>query len=105
MPTMFELPVEYASYQFEGNKFHVWHLYPLRTSKRDLLITYFHENNVQALLHYPIPAHKQKAYHNLSEKFLPIAEKIHEQVVSLPISSSISDSECSYIIQLLNEFI
>lgn len=102
--TLFKLPVKCGNYKVESNKSHVWHLYVMRTDKRDLLINYLHENNVQALVHYPIPIHKQKAYHKLSGKLLPLTDKIHEQVISLPVYSTISDSECNYIIKLLNEF-
>ena len=61
-------------------------------------------NGVQTLVHYPIPIHKQKAYiefHNLS---LPITEKIHNEVLSLPLSSVMIKKDIDIVIKLLNKY-
>ena len=70
---------------------HVFHLFVIRTQNRDELQQYLLENGIETLIHYPVAPHKQKAlasYNNLS---FPITEKIHEEVMSLPISPVITD--------------
>lgn len=84
---------------------HVWHLFVIRTSKRDALQKYMNENGVQTLIHYPIPPHKQAAYAAFNELSFPITEKIHEEVLSLPISGVMSDSEIRDIVDIINNFL
>jgi len=82
----------------------VWHLFVIRTKKREDLIEYFLDNNVQILIHYPIPPHKQKAYKEWNVKSFPISEKIHDEVLSLPISAVQSLEDTKKIVDLINEF-
>lgn len=83
---------------------HVWHLFVIKTSYREKLVNYLSINNVQTLVHYPIPPHQQDAYQEWREDSFPISEQIHEQVLSLPISSVINKSEVDHIISLLNSY-
>lgn len=84
---------------------HVWHLFVIRSKYRDKLKDYLQENGIETLIHYPIPPHKQLAYKSsLGELELPITEIIHEQVLSLPISSIISDDEMNHIVSVINKF-
>ena len=83
---------------------HVWHLFVIRTSKRVELQNYLTDNGVQTLIHYPIPPHKQLAFKSLNNLKLPITEKIHGEVLSLPISSIISVEELQNIVKELNRF-
>lgn len=83
---------------------HVYHLYIIRTPYRDELIEHLSENGVQSLIHYPIPPHKQKAYPELANLKLPISELIHKEVLSLPISPVMNESEISAIIDACNSF-
>jgi dTDP-4-amino-4,6-dideoxygalactose transaminase len=84
---------------FTGN---VWHLFVIRTSKRDQLQQYLTENGVQTLIHYPIPPHKQLAYNSMNNLSLPITEKIHSEVISLPMSGVIEMEEVERVYGLLN---
>jgi dTDP-4-amino-4,6-dideoxygalactose transaminase len=83
---------------------HVWHLFVIRHNKRDELQQYLLENGIQTLIHYPIPPHKQNAYKELNELDLPITEKIHNEVLSLPISGVESFENTKKIVELLNEY-
>jgi len=83
---------------------HVWHVFVVRANERDHLQKYLTENGVQTLIHYPIPPHKQKAYKQWNELSYPISEKIHREILSLPISPVMSESEISQIISVLNDF-
>lgn len=83
---------------------HVWHLFVIRTEDRNNLQKYLTENGVQTLIHYPIPPHKQEAYKEWNDLSFPISEKVHNEVLSLPISPIMSNDEIENIINLINEF-
>jgi dTDP-4-amino-4,6-dideoxygalactose transaminase len=87
-----------------SNKEHVWHLFVIRHPHRDQLQQYLTANGIQTLIHYPIPAHKQKAYKELNYYTLPVTEKIHNEVLSLPISQVMKDEEAILVTDLLNSF-
>lgn len=84
---------------------HVWHLFVIRTKKRDELQKYLLDNGVHSLIHYPIPPHKQECYKKYSHLSLPITELIHEEVLSLPMSPVMEDAEITQIIDLINNYI
>lgn len=83
---------------------HVWHLFVIRTNKRDKLQKFFSDNRVQTLIHYPIPPHKQKAYQSWNNDSYPITERIHEQVLSLPISPVMKHKDIEKIVEILNKW-
>lgn len=83
---------------------HVWHLFVIRTNKREKLQKYLLENGIQTLIHYPIPPHKQRAYKYYNHLSFPITEKIHTEVLSLPISPVMEAAEVEKIIAIINQF-
>ncbi|MDO8316015.1 MAG: DegT/DnrJ/EryC1/StrS family aminotransferase [Flavobacterium sp.] len=83
---------------------HVWHLFVIRTSKRVDLQNYLNDNGIQTIIHYPIPPHKQKAYSAFNKLSFPITEQIHNEVLSLPMSSVMSDEEIAIIVNTINNF-
>jgi dTDP-4-amino-4,6-dideoxygalactose transaminase len=83
---------------------HVWHLFVVRTTDREKLQQYLLDNGIQTLVHYPIPPHKQKAYTAWNDLRFPITEKIHKEVLSLPMSPVLTDDEVMKIVQDLNKF-
>ncbi|RXP45409.1 DegT/DnrJ/EryC1/StrS family aminotransferase [Lutibacter sp. HS1-25] len=83
---------------------HVWHLFVIRTSKRDALQKYLSDNGIQTLIHYPIPPHKQEAYQEYNYLSFPIAEKMHDEVMSLPISGVMKVEEIKAIVKALNNY-
>jgi dTDP-4-amino-4,6-dideoxygalactose transaminase len=83
---------------------HVWHLFVVRTKNRVDLLEYLSKNNIQTLIHYPIPPHKQDCYQNLNHLSLPISEQIHKEVLSLPMSQVLTDMEVNEIIKILNKY-
>ena len=83
---------------------HVHHLFVIRTEKRDELRSYLENNGVQALIHYPVPPHKQKAYKEWNEKCFPVTEKIHREVLTLPMSPVMTKEEVEKVIDLLNKY-
>ncbi|KUJ61887.1 aminotransferase [Flavobacteriaceae bacterium CRH] len=93
-------------WDFSNN--HVFHLFVIRTANREALQEYLTQNNIQTVIHYPIPPHKQKAFtseasgwNNLS---FPITEKIHNEVLSLPINPVLTEEEVSFVVEILNRY-
>jgi dTDP-4-amino-4,6-dideoxygalactose transaminase len=83
---------------------HVWHVFVIRTNNRKELQKYLAENNIQTLIHYPIPPHKQGAYSEWKDESYPISETIHEQVLSLPVSGVQSLEDTKMIVEVINDF-
>jgi dTDP-4-amino-4,6-dideoxygalactose transaminase len=85
---------------------HVYHLYVIQTDNRDRLIDYLAEQSVQALIHYPIPAHLQKAYAYLNYKpgSLPNTEKATQRIVSLPMYPELTNDEIDYVIESIRSY-
>lgn len=81
---------------------HVFHLFVIRTEKRGELQDYLKENGIETMIHYPVPPHKQKAFENWNHLSFPITEKIHNEVLSLPISPIMTVDEVGFVIQKLN---
>ena len=82
----------------------VWHVFPVRTEHRDAFQAYLTEKGIQTVIHYPIPPHRQPAYTEWHGLNLPITEKIHETIISLPISPVMTDGEVSEVIAVVNEW-
>ncbi|MBV2196477.1 MAG: DegT/DnrJ/EryC1/StrS family aminotransferase [Flavobacterium sp.] len=83
---------------------HVFHLFIIRTSNRIDLQNYLKENAIETMIHYPIPPHKQNAFPNWNQLSFPITEKIHDEVLSIPLNSGLKASEIQHIITVLNKF-
>jgi len=82
----------------------VWHLFVIRTNKRDELQKYLLDNGIQTLIHYPLAPHKQDAYKEWCNDSYPISEQIHDEVLSLPISGVQSLEDTKRIVKVINEF-
>ncbi|RXM43829.1 DegT/DnrJ/EryC1/StrS aminotransferase family protein [Flavobacterium sp. YO64] len=83
---------------------HVFHLFIIRTENRDDLQHYLKDNNVETVIHYPVPPHKQNAFKEWNNLSFPITEKIHNEVLSLPISPVLTEEEVDFIIETLNQY-
>lgn len=83
---------------------HVWHLFVIRTSNRNKLQEYLTKKEIQCLIHYPVPPHKQMAFKNWNHLTFPITEKIHNEVLSLPISPTMTINELEYVVAAINAY-
>lgn len=83
---------------------HVFHIFTIRTKKRDELQKYLAENGVQTIIHYPIPPHKQECYKEWNSFSFPITEQIHNEELSLPISPVMANGEIEAVVKLLNSW-
>ncbi len=84
----------------------VYHLYTIRTAKRDQLQKYLHEQGIGTMIHYPVPPHLQKAYVELGYKkgAFPIAEEIAATSLSLPIFPGLAQEEIVYITKAIQTY-
>ena len=83
---------------------HVFHLFVIRTENREELQKYLLENGIQTVIHYPIPPHKQKAFKAWNHLSFPITERIHKEVLSLPISPVLTKEEVDFVVSILNQY-
>lgn len=83
---------------------HVWHLFVVRHPRRNELQRYLSENDIQTLIHYPVPPHMQKAYKEWNKLNLPLTEKIHNEVISLPISQIMDPLEAEKVAEIITKF-
>jgi dTDP-4-amino-4,6-dideoxygalactose transaminase len=86
---------------------HVYHLYVTRCPQRNALQQYLKEVGIGTLIHYPVPPHLQSAYRELgmTEGSLPVTEKIHSEVLSLPIGPHLSQEEVEVVVQAVRDFV
>jgi dTDP-4-amino-4,6-dideoxygalactose transaminase len=89
-------------WDFSNN--HVFHIFVIRTKNREDLRNYLAANNIETMIHYPIPPHQQKAFESWDNLSFPITEKIHHEVLSLPISPVMTMDEVSLVIAILNKY-
>ena len=75
-----------------------WHLYVVRSVNRGLLMNNLAAAGVETAVHYPMPPHKQAVYASQNYGQLKIAELFARQVLSLPISPSLTDGEVDFVI-------
>lgn len=85
---------------------HIYHVFAIRSEHRDQLEDYLRQNGIGTVKHYPIPIHMQKAYEGLQlpKGSYPIAEKISETVLSIPIFYGMSQEQMQYVADVINQF-
>ena len=90
------------TWDLSGN--HTFHLFVVRTAERGALQAYLKQNNIETVIHYPIPPHQQKALASWNSLSFPITEKIHKEVLSLPMSPVMTKDEVDCVITVLNQY-
>ncbi len=88
---------------------HVFHQYTLKLNgvNRAELIKYLNEKGVPAMIYYPVCLHLQKAYEDVRYKAgdFPVAEKLSECVISLPMHTELTEEQLNYITTSVLEFV
>jgi len=86
---------------------HVYHLYVIRTKKREELQEHLKNNGIFLGIHYPIPIHLQGAYFDLGikEGSFPISEKYAKEILSLPMFPELEEEEIRYVAEKIKEFL
>jgi dTDP-4-amino-4,6-dideoxygalactose transaminase len=86
---------------------HNFHLFVVRSKKRDLLRNFLRERGIDTGIHYPVPIHLTTAYQNLgypSHGSFPVSESLAKEILSLPMYAELSDEQISYVLSALHEF-
>lgn len=99
-----ELPDNPNSDVEVGNLAHVWHVFAVTCKERDRLDKWLTENGIQTNIHYPTPPHKQGAYLELQNLSLPVTERMHREILSLPLSPVLTDEEVDRVVSVINDF-
>ena len=80
----------------------VWHVFVIRTPDRTGLQQHLQQQGIGTLIHYPVPPHRQRAYSEWNDRSYPVTERIHAEVLSLPISPVLSDADAEVVIAACN---
>ncbi|MBI3036862.1 DegT/DnrJ/EryC1/StrS family aminotransferase [Candidatus Woesearchaeota archaeon] len=85
---------------------HVYHIYAVRSRKRDMLAAYVKERSVATGVHYPTPIHLQSAYSGLGckEGSFPESENAAKEILSLPMFAELTEEEIGYVSDAINRF-
>lgn len=83
---------------------HVFHIFPVLAARRDALQAYLAQQEIQTLVHYPVPPHKQACYAGWNGLSLPVTEDIHARELSLPMSPVLTPEEQAYVVDTINRF-
>lgn len=89
---------------WNGSENHVFHIFAVRVEDRERFKNYLLQKGIETLVHYPIPPHKQECLKEFNGLTLPVSEKIHREIISLPCHQMLLDEEVSYIINMINEY-
>ena len=82
----------------------VWHVFAVTCPRRDELQKYLTDHGIQTVIHYPIPPHKQPCYAGWNDRSYPITERIHREILSLPISPVLTYDEVGEVVAVVNAF-
>ena len=80
----------------------VWHVFVVRAQPRDALQSHLNAQGIGTLIHYPVPPHQQPAYREWNARSYPLTERIHREVLSLPISPVMNDAQVSAVVAACN---
>jgi dTDP-4-amino-4,6-dideoxygalactose transaminase len=83
---------------------HVWHLFVVRSARRQALREHLAAHGVQAQVHYPVPPHRQAAYASLRELSMPLTERLHAEVLSLPMAATLRNDQVERVVEACMSF-
>lgn len=83
---------------------HVWHLFVIRTAHRTALQQHLASQGIQTLIHYPIPPHQQQVYQEWNARSYPLTERLHQEVLSLPMGPTLTEDEAMQVVAAVNSF-
>lgn len=90
--------------KYDGSENHVFHLFVVRVANRFEFMDFLNRNGIGYLIHYPIPPHQQKALPEFSDLSFPNTERIHKEIISIPMSPILTDTDVKKVILVLNSY-
>ena len=90
-----------------NENYHVWHLFVIRTKKRNKILSEFETHKIEFGIHYPVPIHRQKAYkeHKQYGSSISLADQYSSQLLSLPIFPKMKDKEIERVIDTVKQYV
>ncbi|SDH78106.1 DegT/DnrJ/EryC1/StrS family aminotransferase [Winogradskyella thalassocola] len=89
---------------YNGSKNHIFYAFVVEVDDRTNFTEFLNRNNIEWLIHYPIPPHQQEALKEFSHFKLPLTEKIHKRIISLPMSPVMTERDIQTVIDVLNTY-
>ena len=89
---------------YNNSENHVFHVFVILVENRNDFIKYLEQHDIETLIHYPIPSHKQEALTSFNHLSLPVTENIHKKIVSIPMSPILTAIQVDQIINLINTY-
>ncbi|EPR73896.1 Aminotransferase, DegT/DnrJ/EryC1/StrS family [Winogradskyella psychrotolerans RS-3] len=89
---------------YDGSKNHIFYAFVVEVDDRADFIEFLNANQIEWLIHYPIPPHQQEALRSFSHFNLPLTENIHKRIISLPMSPVMIDKDIQSVISALNTY-
>lgn len=83
---------------------HAWHIFAVRCRDRTKLKEHLERRGVETLIHYPIPPHRQSAYREWRGRRFPITERIHREILSLPLNPDLTPAEVRRVVRAVESF-
>jgi dTDP-4-amino-4,6-dideoxygalactose transaminase len=83
---------------------HVYHLYVVRTPRRNELAAFLKTRNIQTGIHYPVPTHRQPAVEKFAPPALPATERLVDEILTLPISAGHTEVEIDTVAAAVRDF-
>lgn len=83
---------------------HAWHLFVVRCEHRDALQEHLYARGIHTQVHYPVPSHCQPAYASAGSPRMPLAERLHAEVLSLPLSPTLDTEAIRQVIVACRTF-
>jgi dTDP-3-amino-3,4,6-trideoxy-alpha-D-glucose transaminase len=88
----------------ERDSGHVYHLFPIRTARRDALQAHLTSRGIGTLVHYPIPIPKQDAMRGVASGPCPVADQVASDVCSLPLHHNLADEDVDAVVAAIHEW-
>jgi len=85
------------------DRHHVYHQYTIRTERRDDLREHLYDHDVNAAVYYPTPVHQQPPYRHV-ERDLPVAERLADEVLSLPVHPNVTSEDVDAVVDVIEAF-
>ena len=89
---------------YDGRESHIFHLFVVMVKDRKGFIEYLTKNGIGTLIHYPIAPHHQQAFSEYQDLEFPVTEKIHREIVSIPMSPILTEEEVTQVISVINSY-
>jgi dTDP-4-amino-4,6-dideoxygalactose transaminase len=83
---------------------HVYHLFPVRTPHRDAMQAHLREQGIETLIHFPVPIPKQPAMDDMPPSSCPIADRVCDEVFSLPLHPGLAAGDVDRVAASVHEF-